>query len=99
MVFNRVPALGHELFRHHPGDRQRRRRGIEGRHHSNRRCDLVNAQELDSDFKMKVYDLINQWFEYAFHPAMAIANLLDPKYAIIYLFCKIFIFYNIKFMF
>ena len=33
-----------------------------------------NAQELDSDFKIKVYDLINQRFEYAFHPAMAIAN-------------------------
>jgi hypothetical protein len=41
--------------------------------------DLVNAQELDSDFKMKVYDLISQQFEYAFHPAMVIANLLDPK--------------------
>ncbi|RIA84508.1 hypothetical protein C1645_832134 [Glomus cerebriforme] len=36
--------------------------------------------ELDSDFKMKVYDLINQQFEYAFHPAMAIANLLDPNF-------------------
>jgi hypothetical protein len=41
--------------------------------------DSINTQELDLDFKVKVYELINQRFEYAFHPAMAIANLLDPK--------------------
>ncbi|CAG8615367.1 8224_t:CDS:2 [Rhizophagus irregularis] len=40
----------------------------------------VNMQKLDLDFKMKVYDLINQWFKYASHPAMAIANLLDPNF-------------------
>ena len=38
----------------------------------------VDAQELDSDFKKKVYDLIKNRFEFAFHPTMAIANLLDP---------------------
>ncbi|RIA88870.1 hypothetical protein C1645_825641 [Glomus cerebriforme] len=29
---------------------------------------------------MKVYDLINKWFEFAFHPAIAIANLLDLNF-------------------
>jgi hypothetical protein len=41
--------------------------------------DSVNELDLDSNFKIKVYDLINKRFEFAFHPAIAIANLLDPK--------------------
>ena len=39
----------------------------------------VNAQVLDSNFKMRVHRLIDNRFEFAFHPAMAIANLLDLK--------------------
>ncbi|GES86127.1 zinc finger BED domain-containing protein 1-like [Rhizophagus clarus] len=40
----------------------------------------INAQVLDLNFKMKVHRLIDNRFEFAFHPAMAIANLLDPNF-------------------
>ncbi|GES99673.1 zinc finger BED domain-containing protein 1-like [Rhizophagus clarus] len=40
----------------------------------------VNAQVLDLNFKMKVHRLIDNRFEFVFHPAMAIANLLDPNF-------------------
>ncbi|GES94190.1 uncharacterized protein LOC101240239 [Rhizophagus clarus] len=40
----------------------------------------VNAQELDLNFKIRVHRLVDNRFEFAFHPAMAIANLLDPNF-------------------
>ncbi|CAG8702176.1 12985_t:CDS:1 [Acaulospora morrowiae] len=41
--------------------------------------ELINIQNLELDFKSYIISLIDKRFEFAFHPAMAIANLLDPR--------------------
>src|SRR6185437_12765511 len=40
--------------------------------------ETVNLCDLNLECKLKVLELIDKQFNFAFHPAMAIANLLDP---------------------
>ena len=41
--------------------------------------ETVNLCDLNLECKLKVLELIDKQFNFAFHPAIAIANLLDPR--------------------